>query len=109
MLMDSDTDFEFRTTVVRGLHSAEDFADIAAWLLGNEKYFLQAFKDSGDVISGGCAAFTREEMESFRAILLPAIPNAEIRGMDRSPSPQYMPPPRRFWGGGTIFSGKRNK
>ena len=82
MLMDGDTDFEFRTTVVRGLHSAEDFADIAAWLPGNEKYFLQAFKDSGDVISGGCAAFTREEMESFRAILLPAIPNAEIRGMD---------------------------
>jgi len=34
------------------------------------------------VISGGCAAFTREEMESFRAILLPAIPNAAIRGMD---------------------------
>ena len=82
MLMDGDTDFEFRTTVVRGLHSAEDFADIAAWLPGNEKYFLQAFKDSGDVISGGCAAFTREEMESFRAILLPAIPNAAIRGMD---------------------------
>ena len=82
MLMDGDTDFEFRTTVVRGLHSAEDFADIAAWLPGNEKYFLQAFKDSGDVISGGCAAFTREEMESFRAILLPAIPKAEIRGMD---------------------------
>ncbi len=50
---------------------------------GNEKYFLQAFKkDSGDVISGGCAAFTREEMKSFRAILLPAIPKAEIRGMD---------------------------
>lgn len=67
---------------MRGLHSAEDFADIAAWLPGNEKYFLQAFKDSGDVISGGCAAFTREEMESFRAILLPAIPKAEIRGMD---------------------------
>ena len=82
MLMNGDTDFEFRTTVVRGLHSAEDFADIAAWLPGNEKYFLQAFKDSGDVISGGCAAFTREEMESFRAILLPAIPNAAIRGMD---------------------------
>lgn len=47
MLMNGDTDFEFRTTVVRGLHSAEDFADIAAWLPGNEKYFLQAFKDSG--------------------------------------------------------------
>mgnify|MGYP000763694728 CR=1 FL=1 len=48
----------------------------------NVQHGVQAFKDSGDVISGGCAAFTREEMESFRAILLPAIPNAAIRGMD---------------------------
>ena len=38
--------------------------------------------NSGDVISGGCAAFTREEMEAFREIMLPAIPNTEIRGMD---------------------------
>ena len=82
MLMDGNTDFEFRTTVVRGLHTSGDFADIAAWLPGNEKYFLQAFKDSGNVISGGCSAFTRGEMDAFRDILLPAIPNTEIRGMD---------------------------
>ena len=82
MLMDGDTDFELRTTVVRGLHTSGDFADIAAWLPGNEKYVLQAFKDSGNVISGGCSAFTRGEMEAFRDILLPAIPNTEIRGMD---------------------------
>ncbi len=48
----------------------------------NEKYFLQAFRDSGNVISGGCSAFTRGEMDAFRDILLPAIPNTEIRGMD---------------------------
>ena len=82
MLMDGDTDFEFRTTVVRGLHTADDFADIAAWLPGGEKYFLQAFKDSGDLISGGCSAFDRGEMEAFRQVLLPAVPNTEIRGMD---------------------------
>ena len=82
LLMDGDTDFEFRTTVVRGLHTSGDFADIAAWLPGSEKYFRQAFKDSGNVISGGCSAFTRGEMDAFRDILLPAIPNTEIRGMD---------------------------
>ena len=82
LLMNGSTDFEFRTTVVRGLHSEEDFRDIAAWLAGDEKYFLQCFKDSGDIISGGCDAFTREETEAFRQIVLPAIPNTEIRGMD---------------------------
>lgn len=82
LLMNGGVDFEFRTTVVRGLHSSEDFADIAAWLSGSEKYFLQAFKDSGDILSGGCSAFRREDMEAFRQLLLPAIPNTAIRGMD---------------------------
>ncbi len=82
MLMAGETDFEFRTTVVKGIHSEEDFRDIAAWLPGNEKYFLQAFADSGELISGGCSAFSKEETEAFRQILLPAIPAAEIRGMD---------------------------
>ena len=82
MLMNGSTDFEFRTTVVRGIHTEEDFSDIAAWLAGDEKYFLQGFKDSGDLISSGCSAFTLEETEKFREIVLPKIPNTEIRGME---------------------------
>ncbi len=82
MLMAGDTPFEFRTTVVRELHTAEDFEDIARWLAGSESYFLQGFKDSGDNISGGYSAYSRQEMEAFRTILLPFIPLTEIRGMD---------------------------
>ena len=74
MLMDGRTDFEFRTTVVKELHTAEDFRDIAAWLAGEEKYFLQAFKDSGDILAGDFTACTRAEMEAFRAAVLPLIP-----------------------------------
>jgi len=82
LLRSSGVDHEFRTTVVKELHSDADFRDIARWLRGEEKYFLQAFKDSGDLISGECSSCTREEMEHFRAIVLPDIPGAEIRGMD---------------------------
>ena len=82
MLMGGSVPFEFRTTVVRELHSPEDFQDIAAWLGGDEPYFLQGFKDSGDNISTGYTACSREEMEDFRRILSPFIPRTEIRGMD---------------------------
>ena len=38
-------DFEFRTTVVPGVHSKEDFVEIAKWIGGkNVKYYLQNFR-----------------------------------------------------------------
>lgn len=38
-------DFEFRTTVVRGVHVKEDFLEIAKWIGGpNVKYYLQNFR-----------------------------------------------------------------
>ena len=73
---------EFRTTVVRELHSEADFADIGRWLRGEERYFLQAFKDSGDLVSGSCSPCTREEMERFLSVVRESIPGAELRGMD---------------------------
>ena len=82
LLMEGRVDFEFRTTVVRELHTKEDFLDIAQWLRGEEKYFLQGFKDSGDNISAGFSAYSPEEMEQLRALVLPAIPHTEIRGME---------------------------
>jgi len=38
-------DFEFRTTVVRGVHTKEEFLEIAKWIGGpNVKYYLQNFR-----------------------------------------------------------------
>lgn len=73
---------EFRTTVVRELHSDEDFLDIARWLAGTERYFLQGFKDSGDILGGEFTACTREEMEHFLSLVKGAIPAAALRGVD---------------------------
>ena len=82
LLKTSGVEHEFRTTVVRELHSDADFLDIAAWLRGEERYFLQTFRDSGDLVSGNCTGCTREEMERFLALVRPSIPAAAIRGMD---------------------------
>ena len=79
LLMEGRVPYEFRTTVVKGSHTEADFGDIAAWLSADSPYYLQCFVDSGDLIAAG-DAFTKEEMEHFRSILLPALPKTALRG-----------------------------
>lgn len=81
MLMNGDTDFEFRTTAVAGLHTAGDFEKIGTWLRGAPRFFLQSFRDSGDIISDGFSAFSEDELHAFLDILRKYIPNSELRGM----------------------------
>lgn len=81
-LMEGHIPYEFRTTVVKGLHTAEDFQDIALWIGGCARYFLQGFVDSGNVLTDGFSAFSRKELEIFLDIVKPLIPSAEIRGVD---------------------------
>jgi pyruvate formate lyase activating enzyme len=37
--------YEFRTTVVPGIHTEKDFLAIANWLQGSERYFLQEYRE----------------------------------------------------------------
>ena len=82
ILLEGKVDFEFRTTVVRELHEKDDFHDIGKWISGAKKYFLQQFKDSGDLISReGFSAYSKEEMEEMLAVVREYIPSAELRGV----------------------------
>lgn len=55
-------------------------AQIGRWLKGAKRYFLQAFVDSGDLVSGGVQAHTRDELTRLRQTVLPYIPNTQLRG-----------------------------
>ena len=81
-LMEGHVPYEFRTTTVKGLHTAEDFTDIAAWIGGCERYFIQGFVDSGHVLKSGFSAYKRAELDEFLDIVKKTIPGAEIRGVD---------------------------
>ena len=83
ILLSSDIEYEFRTTVVRELHNKEDFHDIGKWIQGAPRYFLQQFKDSGDLIEKqiGFSAYNKEEMEEILAIVKEYIPTASLRGI----------------------------
>lgn len=73
--------FEFRTTLVAGFHTAEDIAKIAARIRGAERYFLQMFADSGDVLQGGLGPVSKEEAKEMLAVARKVIPGAAIRGL----------------------------
>ena len=81
LIMDSGIDYEFRTTAVKGLHIVSDFEKIGEWLQGARKYFIQQFIDSGDIISGGLEAFSKEETQKLLAAVRKGIETAEIRGL----------------------------
>ncbi len=80
LLLKGKTPFEFRTTVVKGLHTPGDIEAIARWIAGAERYFLQSFKDSGDLIGAGLEAFSPEEMQELLNSARKYLPNTEIRG-----------------------------
>lgn len=81
LIMSSGIPYEFRTTVVRELHTRESLSDLANWISGAEKYFLQGFKDSGDLIENGFSAYSDEEMQELLAVVKHIIPHAELRGI----------------------------
>ena len=81
ILMNSDVEFEFRTTVCHPLHTTEDIRQIGAWLKGTKKYFIQQFVDSGNLIGSGMTPLSESEMEEMRQAVLPWIPNAQVRGI----------------------------
>ena len=80
LLMSSGVPYEFRTTVVRELHSAEDFPEIGNWLSGAEKFYLKSFVDSGDVISDGLNGYDKKDLQELLNLLKVKIPSAKIRG-----------------------------
>ena len=81
VIMNSGLPYEFRTTVVRELHSAESIADLCKWIAGAERYYLQGFIDSGDLIGGGLSAYSAEEMNELLSVAREYIPSTELRGI----------------------------
>ena len=79
VLLSDKVDYEFRTTVVKELHTEDDFLKISKWIKGAKRYFLQTFEDSGDLIGSGFSAYSREESEAILRQILPYVPNAQIR------------------------------
>ena len=80
--MTSESEYEFRTTVVKELHAKEDMLAIANEIKGARAYFLQGYKESEQVISPGFHAYSKKEMEELEEAVKPWVPSVLLRGID---------------------------
>ena len=81
LLMKGTLPFEFRTTIVRELHSEEEIEALAKRIAGCERYFLQLFTDSGDLLAEGMSAPDEEDAKKWLAAAKKYVPNAALRGV----------------------------
>lgn len=83
IIKNSGVDFEFRTTLVKPLHTVADIKDIANWIGDkNTRYALQNYVDSGEILNDiGFSSFTKEEMEEIRDAIKDNFKEVIIRGV----------------------------
>ena len=80
ILKASKIDYEFRTTIIKEMHSLDDIISICK-LVGNAKYYLQNFEDSENVLDHSLHGFSREELLFIDKYLKDLFPNVEIRAL----------------------------
>ena len=81
-LLSGAVDYEFRTTVVKGLHTEESLLDAARWIEGAKEYYLQQYKDSGAILDAeGLTAFDADEMRALADAVRTILPTVQVRGV----------------------------
>ena len=81
LLKSAGIPYEFRTTVVKGLHRIDEFDGIGRWLQGAEAYFLQAFRESEKVPDKSLSSFSEAEMREMKQLAERYIERVELRGI----------------------------
>lgn len=81
-LLEGTIPYEFRTTVVKELHTKEDFEQIGAWIAGADAYYLQAYRETEQVIHPIFSSYEKKELEEIRSLLKKYLSHVEIRGVD---------------------------
>lgn len=81
LIMSCGLPYEFRTTVVKELHDKRDILAIAQSIEGAERYYLQSFKPSDDLISQGLSAHSEDVLREMLELVRPYVGVCGIRGI----------------------------
>ena len=87
LLRSSGIAHEFRTTLVKGLHTEDSVKALAEWLCGPDAYFLQSYREEAGVIAvldnSGTKfdSFSGEELEKLLTVVKEYLPSASLRGV----------------------------
>lgn len=84
LLLAGNIPYEFRTTVVGGLHTEADFEEIGPMIQGCARYYLQCFRDSDMVLNraAGFRAPAKETLLRYAELVQPYVGCVELRGVD---------------------------
>ena len=94
ILKSSGIPYEFRTTVVRGIHTVVEFEKIGKWIAGCPAYYLQNYEENENCLyrmiqtaenAGKYAAFgafSGEELEQMAELAGKYVEKVTLRGME---------------------------
>ena len=83
-LLSGEVEAEFRTTVVKSFHTEEDLLKITDWISGADRYFLQQFVDSGNLINENLEGYSDAELTSIYKQVKRKLPVTKLRGITES-------------------------
>lgn len=82
LLMQNLIPFEFRTTLVKKFHTIEDIENIAKWIKGAKKYYLQKFEDKGGCLQDGLTEVDLDTAHKMRDIAQKYVENCALRSYE---------------------------
>ena len=83
-LLSGEVEAEFRTTVVKNFHEAEDLLKITDWISGCDRFFLQQFVDSGNLIDPSLSGYSDDELLTIYKQVKRKLPVTKIRGISEN-------------------------
>lgn len=82
IIENSGIDYEFRTTVVKELHSEQDFQEISKMISSKSPYYIQSFKDSGNILTPGLSACDIDTLTHYLSMVKKHVPLSSLRGIE---------------------------
>lgn len=80
-ILTRNCNYEFRTTIMKELHSREDILNICKRIKGAKAYYLQPYHESSQVIHPIYSSYTKKELLNFVQIAKPYVQKCDIIGL----------------------------
>ena len=81
LLKSGVVDYEFRTTVTATFHTEQSIKEMAQWLSGAKRLYLQQFVDSGDLIDSTVTGVDEATLRRYCELARKFVPNTQLRGV----------------------------
>lgn len=82
IIMNSGVEYEFRTTLVKGIHDDNDMYEIKDMIKGAEKYYFQNYRHIDGMKELTYKNFLKDEILHFKDIIGDNVKKCELRGVD---------------------------